>query len=135
MFLAQPRVTPGHQTAAHMCDIDIETGRPVGTSRTVRARRGWTCCACGEGICEGTEYRCHSGLYDGSWSYDRQCMRCWGMWWAIAIKADEPVAYALDCGSTWRDAFGEDPPPEVAALAFALPAELEAVRSLFGGDS
>jgi hypothetical protein len=109
-----------------MCDLDSEPVRVVGTSRTVRARRGWTCCACAEGITNGAEYRCHSSLYEGSWSYDRQCLRCHSMWWAIATKAGEPVAYALDCGTTWLEAFSEDPPLEVAALAFALPGEVGA---------
>ena len=106
-----------------MCDLDIEAS-PVGTSRTVRARRGWTCCACGEGIPKGAEYRCNSWLFDGSWYYSRQCLRCWAMYRAIASRTRDPVSVYLDCGTTWREAFGSDPPPEVEALAFALPGEV-----------
>lgn len=37
-------------------------------------------------------------------------------------------AQRLDCGETYQDHWGEDPPEEIAALAFALPHELEAAK-------
>jgi len=57
-------------------------------------------------------------LYDGSWSDLAHCGRCDRLLRAIARHIDGPVDAEFACGETW-----EDPPPEVAALAFVTPSE------------
>lgn len=83
--------------------------------------------ACPDTIEPGHRYSATSQLFDGSWSDYKHCLRCWAM--LNAIMAANPGSYIqwdLGCGYSWQDTFGKDPPPEVAALAFALPGEIAA---------
>jgi len=108
-----------------MCDVGLE--RP-GTyhERWHVARKEHRCCSCGEGIEPGHRYHYTFGVWDGDVSTYRHCARCWAMFDAIVAQTEpgELVDMQLACGTSWQDAFGSDPPAEVAALAFALPGEV-----------
>lgn len=96
-------------------------------SRDVVARKDHACMACHETIASGHTYRKTDSLYDGSWEHWKHCLRCWAIFDAIqdAMRdAYGPIAIepGLDCGERWEDNFGP-PPPEVEALAFALPGD------------
>lgn len=113
-----------------MCDID-GIGASCSSQRWRKARKSHWCCACGEGIKKGHRYHVVSGIWDGSPSTYKHCARCWAMFEAIldeAVKHDRDalVVFTLDCGERWEDNFGELP-DDVAALAFALPGEMEAL--------
>ena len=91
-----------------------------------RARKPHTCGACGETIPVGVIYTRVFVLFDGRKETIKRCSRCqrihehlrtidpWRETWP-----DERLA----CGATYEDEWGEEPPPEIAALAFALPGD------------
>lgn len=110
-----------------MCDIADGTC-PVWDERWVTARKSHRCIACGETVEPGHTYHRTESLYDGSWSRWKHCGRCGRIWLALlkmARQAQDDIAIdpALRCGSSWEGAWDEPPPPEVAALAFALPGD------------
>lgn len=94
-----------------------------------RARKSHSCQACAETIEPGHLYHRLASLYEGQWDHWKHCRRCWAIFEAIVDKFRDdgagPVAVdlGLDCGESWKDVFG-DVPPEVEALAFALPGEV-----------
>jgi hypothetical protein len=94
-------------------------------SLRLRARATHRCVGCQELIRPGHTYVRHSVLYDGSWSTYKQCLRCDAIAEAILTNASPgtTIAFELDCGSTWKDAFEADPPEALQALAFWLPGE------------
>lgn len=97
-------------------------------STTPRARKPHKCAACGETIRRGYRYKRWSLIFDGSAKDIKQCWRCYEIWSAIAdASSGEPIVLTLDCGESWADVFGELP-PEVAALAFALPGDFKESR-------
>lgn len=105
-----------------MCDIDNEhLAFQNYTWRT--ARRHHECFACHETIQPGHRYHVTVGKCDGDFATLKHCARCWHMCEALWGRGVEWVNFRLACGETWESAFEEAPPPEVAALAFALPGD------------
>ena len=105
-----------------MCD-DAEGACPIWEEKTPRARKQHECMACREAIAPGQKYHRTDSMYDGHWSHWVHCTRCWSMFRAIDKRARAEGEYLaidphLDCGERW-----EDPPDEVAALAFAIPSD------------
>jgi predicted nucleic acid-binding Zn ribbon protein len=88
------------------------------------ARKRHYCRACGEAIEPGQRYHVDSNVFDGNVSTWKHCARCWAMievlWERNRLTGDwgATVDFELNCGEVWRD-----PPPEIAALAFALPGD------------
>jgi len=94
-------------------------------TRTRRARKAHKCCACDQRIPAGSQYQITSALYEGSWASWKRCDRCQAIYVHITdILTDAECAEALDCGHTYLDEHGKEPPLEIAALAFALPGEV-----------
>lgn len=104
-----------------MCDYDTETV-DVWQARLRTSRRRRRCEACAEWIEAGHRYERLTSLYDGHWQATTRCLRCVAIYEALVARRVEPN-FLLDCGTDWGDAFDEQPPPEVAALAFWLPGE------------
>jgi hypothetical protein len=100
-----------------MCEPDDYS--EVSQSSTVHARKPHTCYACHETIQPGDYYTRTSDLFDGQWSTLNHCLRCWAMFKALCAR-DGSALYDLNCGEEW-----EDPPPEIAALAFVTRAEAQ----------
>lgn len=88
-----------------------------------RARKSHACAACSETIGPGEQYRRWFAIVDGEPMVTKQCWRCYLIWTEIAARTEDPVLLTLDCEASWADVFGEMP-PEVEALAFALPGEV-----------
>ncbi|TFG38795.1 MAG: hypothetical protein E4H44_03290 [Candidatus Aminicenantes bacterium] len=92
-----------------------------------KARKQHRCDACNEPISVGHQYARVFILFDGEKSNRKRCARCqrihehlrtvdkYGDTWP-----DENLA----CGQSYEDEWGECP-PEIAALAFALPGEVD----------
>lgn len=101
-----------------MCDID-EPDYPL-KDVWRRARKEHTCYACRETIARTHVYHYSSGIDRDGEPYDyKHCARCWKIFEALWADTSEGVQWDLDCGEVW-----EDPPDQVAALAFALPGEI-----------
>lgn len=89
-----------------------------------RARKEHRCNACRETIKPGDRYRREGYVFDGYKGTNIHCRRCWEIIEALLDKCepDEGIDFDLDCGEVW-----EDPPEDVAALAFALPKDFTEV--------
>ena len=106
-----------------MCDLDLE-GPSCSSEKWRKARVAHRCCSCREAIQPGQHYHYYSGIWDGEPESYKHCGRCWTIVEALFERSIEPVDLTLNCGMTWEGAFREDPPPNVAAMAFALPGEV-----------
>lgn len=112
-------------------DPDAEIPR-IYAETVYRARKIHRCSACRESIEPGARYRRIFGVWCGSASTLRRCMRCDALWRHLSGLAaaapyqawfEEPDL-TLDCGHSYEELHG--PPPEhIAALAFALPQDFE----------
>lgn len=104
-----------------MCDYDGEYATSF-TATWPRARKPHRCDACKETIPPGTKYRRQGYAFEGSAYTAIHCPRCWAMVKALEDKPGRrgPIDTNLDCGEVW-----ENPPEEVAALAFALPKDFD----------
>lgn len=106
-----------------MCDA---FGEPVQawSEKWRKARKEHWCCACEETIRPGDRYHYSSGVFDNSGFSYKHCARCWTIYKALVGYFHDLGDYEtcvdleLNCGEIWRY-----PPPEVAALAFALPGD------------
>lgn len=107
-----------HDASDGPWDIYDETWR--------RARKPHGCHACGETIPVGVKYVRLFTLADGAKHSTKRCARCQAIHLHLR-KLCRPVGRwpeeQLDCGETYEDEWGECP-PEIAALAFALPGEV-----------
>lgn len=108
-----------------MCDVWYDDYCPVWEETQVTARKAHCCDGCGETIAAAMRYRRTAVLTErgGSWLTWKHCRRCAAM--VDALKRHNPDAFGtetldLNCGEVW-----DDPPPEVAALAFAMPGDAE----------
>lgn len=85
------------------------------------------CDACDEPIAKGQSYVRFFGVWDGMAEAVKRCLRCQRIYQHLVDKGaphDMFPAQRLDCGQTYRDHWDEDPPEDIAALAFALPGEV-----------
>lgn len=90
-----------------------------------RARKPHRCIACHEAIQPGHRYHRTVEHQEGEIRTYRHCLRCWAMIEALDRRGVEFVDWDLNCGEVWQD-----PPVEVAELAFLAPEEAQA---RFGG--
>lgn len=99
----------------------------VHNEKIVTARKDHKCDACGETIKTGCHYARFFGVHDGNAETVKRCMRCQRLFDHLVERGDGDMypAQRLDCGESYQDHWGEDPPEEVAALAFALPHEVQ----------
>lgn len=106
-----------------MCDDYYDDSEPCHVWDEIHpvARKSHPCHGCGESILPGHRYRRSAALYDGSWSTWKHCGRCATLIDALKDRMGEYTTDMLDlnCGEVW-----DEPPPDVEALAFALPGEL-----------
>jgi hypothetical protein len=96
-----------------MCD-ELDPCK-VWESERRRARKEHRCDACDESIQPGHLYQHTFWVFDGEAGSYKHCRRCWTIYKALGPEAN-PL---LDCGTVWND-----PPPEIEALAFALPSDI-----------
>lgn len=93
------------------------------------ARKPHKCHACGETIRSGDRYARVFFVWEGEPDTVKRCMRCEKIHAHLVDRGngDTYPAERLDCGESYQDHWGEDPPDEIAALAFALPGEVRDV--------
>lgn len=114
--------------------VSVDGYNDVQSCKTRRARKEHRCDACRETIRVGDSYINEFTVYDGNSDTTKRCLRCDAMLDAIQsrmIDADidpheEGVDRALNCGHTWNEDFREEPPEEVARLAFLTRDEAQA---------
>ncbi len=96
------------------------------------ARKGHRCDACRETIRPGDLYCDTFIVFERDPERIRRCLRCGSIFRILFQKmlretnGEEQPALRLDCGHTWRARWEEDPPPEIARLAFLTPDEIQA---------
>lgn len=91
------------------------------------AGKAHRCDACHETIAKGHRYVRFFGVWDGMAESVKRCLRCQAIFDHLVVRGNEADMYPaqrLDCGEGYRDHWGEDPPDDIAALAFALPGEV-----------
>jgi hypothetical protein len=107
-------------------EVIVRSAKEWRTSR--RARK---CHACKEPIAVGARYHRTAYLFGGSWEVTARCERCQAIYEYLDAKIRfqpngpdlEHCNERLNCGHEYRERWGEDPPPEIAALAFWLPGD------------
>lgn len=112
-----------------MCDAFGGLDSPAPWTEAIRrARKPHPCDVCAETIRPGERYHFSSGCWDGNWNAYRHCLRCWRMFEIVNRRAEGEADLLLDCGEVW-----DDPPDEVAALAFLTANEIQALAGGEGG--
>jgi len=106
-----------------MCE-DYDGSEPI-VDAWRRARKEHKCFACGESIHQGDVYH-FTAQKDDEFCTFKHCARCWALGQAIIDAGADSWQYDLRCGVSWQEAFGEEPPDEVARLAFMTREEAQA---------
>jgi hypothetical protein len=111
------------------CDIDDCDGSfAVDRTSKHRARKEHKCCACRGVISRGELYSYSFTVFDGEASELRRCARCDviydHLYELMKDSSGEFPAWDLNCGHSYSDRWGEEPPSEIARLAFMTPAEV-----------
>jgi hypothetical protein len=101
------------------CEVWRETKR--------RARKEHKCSACKETIERTHFYIEHFSLFDGDIDTLKRCIRCETIYQHLRdiSDVDSPPMPRLDCGHKYRDCHSNPCPPEIEALAFALPKDFQ----------
>lgn len=106
---------------SHYCDEYYSLYKEV----RFKARKEHTCDACGETVQPGHYYHRISIMFEGEARTVKRCLRCQAI--HLHLRSLEPGEMwpneKLDCGMDYKVEWGQDPPPEVAALAFITPEE------------
>lgn len=99
--------------------------------RNVKARKAHRCAACGEPIKPGQRYYRIGMVYDRIAESLKRCQRCQRIHEHLRSVSDrgnrEWPDERLRCGHEYEELHGEPPPDEIAALAFVLPDEMQAL--------
>lgn len=94
-----------------------------------KARKAHTCHACHEVIAPGRKYHRTFCVFDGSADHNIRCERCQAIYEHLSERmraagdCEEYCNWELNCGHEYEERWHEDPPPEIAALAFWLPGD------------
>lgn len=92
------------------------------------ARKNHICAACKEVIPRGHRYARIGAVFDGEAETIKRCLRCQTIHAHLRGLDEHGELWPdeqLNCGEEYSQHWGCEPPPEIAALAFALPAELQ----------
>lgn len=92
------------------------------------ARKEHVCAACKETIRIGDRYAIVGIVFDGEAESVKRCLRCQEIHEHLRKLGAYEMwpAERLDCGEEYKEHWGHEPPPEIAALAFATPEEMQA---------
>lgn len=94
-----------------------------------KARKEHTCDACSESIRPGARYLRTFVVHDGNAYSIRRCERCQAIHAHLSARiraegdSEEFCDDELNCGHDYRDRWDEEPPEEIAALAFWRPGD------------
>ena len=93
------------------------------------ARKIHHCQACGEDVRPGDKYARVFFVFDGDAHTVKRCERCEAIFTHLSARMrregemEEYCDERLACGHEYKERWEEEPPPEIAALAFWLPGE------------
>lgn len=91
------------------------------------ARKQHRCYACRETIRAGQRYAYFVAKCDGELSCYHYCLRCKAILYHLIDVNPEPgysgPELGLDCGHSYEEVHGREPPPHIAALAFWRPGD------------
>lgn len=110
---------------SHHCDESYD----VYDETLRKANKRHTCGACGEAIELGDYYHSVHLVFDGSAETVKRCARCQAIHAHLRTKGRGDSMWPderLNCGEEYEAHWGEKPPDEVAALAFATREEMQA---------
>jgi len=99
----------------------------VWQDRWLMARKEHVCDACHETIRAGVRYHLTFFVFDGGADQTKRCARCEAIFAHLSERIrkegdlEEHCNDRLACGHAYKERWGEEPPPEIAALAFWLP--------------
>jgi len=109
--------------------IGIDDYCDVYENRVQTARKDHKCSACRETIRKGDKYNYHFQVFEREAATVKRCARCQLIFQhlegLLSGGCDEGVDQKLNCGHSYSEVHGVEPPPEIAALAFALPGEVQ----------
>jgi hypothetical protein len=94
-----------------------------------KARKPRKCHACHETITPGSRYHYTFVIFDGDTDDNVRCERCQAIFEHLSSRIrdagdhDEYCHWELGCGDTYKERWDEEPPPEIAALAFWRPGD------------
>ncbi len=90
------------------------------------AAKNHKCDACGEKILKGTHYFSIHCVWDGSAETIKRCKRCQTIHLHLRTLAPGTMwpDEELNCGEEYKEHWGQEPPPEIAALAFMNPEDV-----------
>lgn len=101
----------------------------ISRARWVTARKPHKCDACDEPILPGHRYHKTFWVFDGELSEVKRCARCETIFVHLSDRIDRGGDYEefcdpeLNCGHDYLQRWDEEPPAEIAALAFWLPSD------------
>ena len=106
---------------------EIDETYAVYLERARRARKEHRCGACKEIIAPHDTYTVVSVVFDSKAQTIKRCARCQKLHEHLRDlnPGESWPAERLDCGETYESEWECEPPPEIAALAFALPGDFK----------
>lgn len=93
-------------------------------TRNIKARKQHQCDACKASIPAGAYYNQTAAKFDGELESFKRCGRCELIYRHLEERMkregdyDEVPAWLLDCGHDYQERWEQDPPDDIAALAF-----------------
>lgn len=105
---------------------DCEPWQVHPEERKRRARKEHVCYCCAETIRVGDQYVYEFGVFDRRPDEVKRCLRCQAIYEHLLsrhMSDDSTVDRELKCGHSYKEVFSEEPPEDIAALAFALPGD------------
>lgn len=108
---------------SHSCEESYDSY----VERHLTARKEHRCGACREVISPGHRYTRVYILFEREKETIKRCARCQKIHEHLRGKAPGEMwpDESLNCGEEYKAHWGEEPPEDIAALAFALPGEVE----------
>ena len=97
--------------------------------RWVKAKKHHRCHACGEDVAPGACYHVTFSVFDGTADTTKRCARCQAIFEHLSARmrvegdAEEFCDAELNCGHEYKERWREEPPAEIAALAFWRPGD------------
>ena len=105
--------------------FDTDGYAEVHTTTTRRARKAHRCTACERIIPIGTQYTYVFNVTNGDIFITKRCELCQRIYAHLDARMRKEARDTfpdadLDCGDSYRDVWGEDPPEHIQALAFGI---------------
>lgn len=107
-----------------MC-YEVDELYSVYDEQNPKARKEHKCQACGETIKRKHTYWSVGALFEGRWETIVRCERCQYLHQHLRGLGDLWPDERLNCGETYQQVWGEEPPDDITALAFVTQDEMQ----------